>query len=232
MNNTKIFYKYIIKSQILLKYPKSKLIKHNLQKVIFNIYINTSNKYYYIYLYNICLLIRMLTNKILYVKKIKQNYGLDKLHFSLKLKGNSLWTFIETFNNFLLPVFLNYNMGLKKENFDKFGNFNYFLKYIDPIFTSKNIVTIWNNKNLLNIQLIFKKQKINIKKKLCIFAIFKNEMNIWNKVDNKVNLLQISSSVTCTILFLRRLLLPLLALEFSLFLCTLNLTDFFTYGVL
>jgi len=187
MNNTKIFYKYIIKSQILLKYPKSKLIKHNLQKVIFNIYINTSNKYYYIYLYNICLLIRMLTNKILYVKKIKQNYGLDKLHFSLKLKGNSLWTFIETFNNFLLPVFLNYNMGLKKENFDKFGNFNYFLKYIDPIFTSKNIVTIWNNKNLLNIQLIFKKQKINIKKNYVFLQYLKMKWILGKKKIKKKN---------------------------------------------
>ena len=61
-----LYYKYIIRAQLLLKYPAKKinnLIKSILKKILFEIYLDNLKKNYIIYLYNMTILLRLIINK-------------------------------------------------------------------------------------------------------------------------------------------------------------------------
>ena len=145
MNNLYLYNKYIIKPQILLKFPKKNFdIKniYNIRKIKVYLYLIDLIKNYYIYLYNICILMRIIFNKKLYIKKIHKYYGLNKIYMQLALEHYNMFLFIDVFKEFLLNSFQIYNMGLNYKNFDIFGNYIFEFNYCDPIFTTRNTVII------------------------------------------------------------------------------------------
>jgi hypothetical protein len=145
MNNMFLYYKYVIRVQLLLKYPAKKindLIKSILKKILFEVYLDDLKKGYYVYLYNIAILIRLIVNKFLYINKINKSYSINKMHFGILLKGTHMYQFLDVFTCLLLPLFESFNVMLDLNKFDIFGNLQYKLIYCDPIFMSKNAVTV------------------------------------------------------------------------------------------
>jgi ribosomal protein L5 len=146
MENINLYYKYIIRPQFLLKFPKIKdsgeLSTFVIRKIRLNMFLLDAKQNYYLYLYNICILMRLLFNKYLYIKKVNKNYTLNKIHIQLSMEGNQIYVFLDVFGTILLPLFENFNMGLKDRDFDMFGNYLFEFNYCDPIFMSKNTVII------------------------------------------------------------------------------------------
>jgi len=104
MNNMYLYYKYVIRTQFLLKYPTkliSSLMKDVLKKILFEIYLENVKTNYYLYLYNIAILTRLIINKFLYVKKIKKNYGLNKIYMGVILKKNSYISIFRCVYNYI-----------------------------------------------------------------------------------------------------------------------------------
>lgn len=165
MSRYLLYYKYIVRPQMLLKNPEIKkyyLYESDLKKIIFNMYVNNYYKYSYLYLYNIFLLLLILTGKKISIKKLTQDYKLDKIHLQISLKGDIMYDFIDMFTTILLPLFQQYSMLLSLHHYDTFGNFIYRFQYVDPIFTSKNIVTIWSPNNKVTILFILKNREVNM----------------------------------------------------------------------
>jgi hypothetical protein len=145
MNNLLLYYKYIVRVQLLLKYPAKKvndLIINILKKIIFEVNFDDLKKNYYIYIYNITILIRLIVNKFLYINNVKKNYSINKMYFGITLKNYSMYQFLDVFSTLLLPLFESFNVMLDLNKFDIFGNLQYKLIYCDPVFMSKNAVTI------------------------------------------------------------------------------------------
>jgi ribosomal protein L5 len=145
MNNLLLYYKYIIRVQFLLKYPAknmNKIIINILKKIVFEVNFDDLKKNYYIYIYNMTILIRLIINKFLYISKIKKDHNINKMYFGITLKGTSMFQFLDIFNYLLLPLFESFNIMLDLNKFDIFGNLQYKLIYCDPIFMSKNAVTV------------------------------------------------------------------------------------------
>lgn len=145
MQNMLLYYKYIIRVQFLLKYPAKKannLMKSFLKKIIFEVNLDDVKKSYYIYLYNIAILIRLILNKFLYLKKVKKNFNINKIYLGVILKGFHMYQFLDVFTTILLPLFESFNVTLNLNDFDIFGNLKYKLIYCDPVFMSKNAVTV------------------------------------------------------------------------------------------
>jgi len=146
MNNLSLYYKYIIQPQFLLKFPKLKnnieLKNFGIKKIRLNMYLLDKKNNYYIYLYNICILIRLKYNKFLIIKKVNKNYTISKMYFQLSLENRHILLFIDVFGNFLLPLFDSFNMGLREHKFDLFGNYTFEFNYSDPVFMSKNTVIV------------------------------------------------------------------------------------------
>jgi len=145
MNNMFLYYKYIVRVQLLLKYPAKKinnLIINILKKILFEVNFDDLKKSYYIYIYNITILIRLIINKFLYINKIKKSYSINKMYFGVTLKGNHMYQFLDVFTCLLLPLFESFNVMLDINKFDIFGNLQYKLIYCDPVFMSKNAVTV------------------------------------------------------------------------------------------
>lgn len=164
MQNMYLYYKYIIRSQFLLKYPTklaSNLIKNIFKKILFEIYLENIKINYYIYLYNIAILIRLIINKFLYVKKIKKNYGLNKIYMGVILKKAHIYQFLDVFTTILLPIFESFNVMLDITKFDIFGNLKYRLIYCDPVFMSRSAVTVWSPLYSVNIKICFNENNKN-----------------------------------------------------------------------
>lgn len=158
MTNFYFFYKYIITNHLILKFPKTK-IKNitKLQKIEINSTILDYKKDYNFFYYNLCVLIFLITGKIL---KIKKNIELNvKIYSYVFLNLKESYLFLEIFAILLLPLLNKYNMPLNYKNFDIFANYRYQIKYVDPIFTSKNILASWSNYNKVNIFIHFKSLK-------------------------------------------------------------------------
>ena len=140
-----LYYKYTLRVQFLLKYPTNKfqdIIPFLLKKILFEIYLDDIKSSYYIYLYNIAILLRIILNKYLYIKKIHKNFNINKIYMGISLKGNHMYQFLDLFTLILLPLFESFNVVLDLNKFDIFGNFKYQLIYCDPVFMSKNAVTV------------------------------------------------------------------------------------------
>ena len=88
------------------------------------------------------ILIRLIVNKFLYVNKINKSYSINKMYFGVTLKGNHMYQFLDVFTCLLLPLFESFNVKLDLNKFDIFGNLQYKLIYCDPVFMSKNAVTV------------------------------------------------------------------------------------------
>jgi hypothetical protein len=145
MQNMFLYYKYVIRAQLLLKYPTKKindLMQSLLKKVLFEVNLDDLKTSYYIYIYNIAILVRLIINKFLYVKKIKKNFSINKMYFGVILKGSHMYQFLDVFTCLLLPLFESFNVMLDINKFDIFGNLQYKLIYCDPVFMSKNTVTV------------------------------------------------------------------------------------------
>lgn len=71
------------------------------------------------------------------------------------MEGNQIYVFLDVFGTILLPLFENFNMGLKDRDFDMFGNYLFEFNYCDPIFMSKNTVIIWSTTNKVRIIFYF-----------------------------------------------------------------------------
>ena len=158
MNNMLLYYKYIIRAQLLLKYPAKKinsLIKSILKKVLFEIYLDNLKKNYIIYLYNMTILLRLIINKFLYINKINKSYSINKMYFGVVLKGTHMYQFLDVFTCLLLPLFESFNVKLDLNKFDIFGNLQYKLIYCDPVFMSKNAVTVWSPLCSINLKICF-----------------------------------------------------------------------------
>lgn len=158
MNNMFLYYKYIIRVQLLLKYPAKKInniILNILKKILFEVNFDDLKKSYYIYIYNITILIRLIINKFLYVNKIKKNYNVHKMYFGVILKGIHMYQFMDVFTCLLLPLFESFNVILDINKFDIFGNLQYNLIYCDPVFMSKNAVTVWSPLCIINLKICF-----------------------------------------------------------------------------
>ncbi len=165
MQNVNLYYKYIIRPQLLLKNPKIKnsteLSNFMIKKIRLNMFLLDSKNNYYIYLYNICILIRLIFNKFLFLKKISKNFNFNKLHIQISIENNQIFIFLDIFSTFLLPLFENFNMGLKENEFDIFGNFTFEFNYSDPVFMSKNTIIVWSPTNKVRIIFyFFNKNKI------------------------------------------------------------------------
>jgi len=76
MINLALYYKYIVRPQFLLKFPQKKYLEflsyYLLKKVRLNIFLLDIKQNYYLYLYNICILIRLIFNQHLFIKKSKK----------------------------------------------------------------------------------------------------------------------------------------------------------------
>lgn len=145
MQNMFLYYKYNIRVQLLLKYPAKKInevLYSFLNKILFELNIDDLKNNYYIYIYNIAILIRLVSNKFLYVRRIKKNYGINKVYFAINLRGNYMYQFLDVFTCLLLPLFESFNVLLDLNKFDIFGNLQYRLIYCDPVFMSRNAVTV------------------------------------------------------------------------------------------
>ena len=91
-----LYYKYNVRVQLLLKYPAKKikdLMQSVLKKVLFEANIDDLKSNYYIYIYNIAILIRLIANKFLYVKELIKNYNVNKIYFGVNLKGSHMYQF-------------------------------------------------------------------------------------------------------------------------------------------
>lgn len=158
MNNLFLYYKYVIRTQLLLKYPAKKinnLIISILKKILFEINLDDLKKNYIIYLYNMTILIRLIVNKFLYINKINKSFTINKMHFGIKLKGSHMYHFLDVFTCLLLPLFESFNVKLDINSFDIFGNLQYKLIYCDPVFMSKNAVTVWSPLCIINLKICF-----------------------------------------------------------------------------
>lgn len=158
MNNLLLYYKYIIRVQFLLKYPAKKinnLITNILKKIIFEINFDDLKKNYYVYIYNMTILIRLIINKFLYINKVKKSYSINKMYFGITLKGSIMYQFLDVFSWLLLPLFESFNVMLDLNKFDIFGNLEYKLIYCDPVFMSKNAVTVWSPLCSINLKICF-----------------------------------------------------------------------------
>lgn len=158
MQNMLLYYKYIIRVQFLLKYPAKRakdLMKSFLKKILFEIHLDDLKTNYYVYLYNIAILIRLILNKFLYVKKVNKNFTVNKMYMGVVLKGTHMYQFLDIFTFILLPLFESFNVILDLKNFDIFGNLRYRLIYCDPVFMSKNAVTVWSPLYSINLKICF-----------------------------------------------------------------------------
>lgn len=144
MQNMLLFLKYILRAQFLLKYPMKSIdmIKILLKQILFEVSLDDSKKNYYMYLYNIAILLRIILNKFLYIKKVNKNFSLNKIYMGISLTGDVIYEFLDLFTLILLPLFESFNILLDIHKFDIFGNLQYNLVYCDPVFMSKNAVTI------------------------------------------------------------------------------------------
>ena len=145
MYNMLLYYKYILRVQFLLKYPakaSNDLIKSFLKRILFEVFMTNLKTNYYVYLYHIAILFRLILNKYLFINRIRKNYGINKMYFGISLKGNHMFLFLDIFTIILLPLFESFNVILNLNNFDIFGNLKYKLLYCDPVFMSKNAVTV------------------------------------------------------------------------------------------
>lgn len=171
MHNLYLYNKYIIYPQSLLKFPKkeNKLKKNGIYKLKMNIFMVDEEKIPLLFLLNICLVMRLLFNEDIYVKKINVNkYVLNKVHLQICLKNYELFIFVDLFKNFLMNSFEFYNMGLNDSNFDVFGNYTFEFNYYDPIFTTKNIIMAWSPNTKIKFMFCFYNKniyenKINLK---------------------------------------------------------------------
>ena len=158
MNNMFLYYKYVIRTQFLLKYPAKKInniIRSILKKILFEINLDNLKKNYIIYLYNMTILIRLIVNKFLYINKINKSYSINKMHFNVLLKDTHMFQFLDVFTSILLPLFESFNVKLDLNKFDIFGNLQYKLIYCDPVFMSKNAVTVWSPLCIINLKICF-----------------------------------------------------------------------------
>jgi ribosomal protein L5 len=158
MQNMFLYYKYNIRVQLLLKYPAKKikeLMQSVLKKVLFEANIDDLKSNYYIYIYNIAILIRLVANKFLYVRRVNKNYNVNKIYFGVNLKGSHMYQFLDVFTCLLLPLFESFNVLLDLNKFDIFGNLQYRLIYCDPVFMSKNAVTVWSPLYNVNLKVCF-----------------------------------------------------------------------------
>lgn len=151
--NLFLYYKKIIKNQLILKLKLNKNdIIPKLKKITLNIYLSYNNDKYLIYFYNLCALVLLISGKFLIVNRFLNNqYDNNKIQLKILLENYQMYNFLDMFVILLLPLFQNYNMPLKFKNFDTFGNYYYQINYSDPIFTSKNIITSWSVLNKINL---------------------------------------------------------------------------------
>lgn len=158
MQNMFLYYKYVIRVQLLLKYPTKKvnsLMKSLLKKILFEINLDDLKTNYYIYIYNIAILVRLIINKNIYIRKLKKSFSVNKIYFGVILKGNHMYEFLDVFTSLLLPLFESFNVMLDINKFDIFGNLQYKLIYCDPVFMSKNAVTVWSSLYSINLKICF-----------------------------------------------------------------------------
>jgi hypothetical protein len=145
MHSLYLYNKYVVGPQMLLKFPNSKgslITIFGIRKIRMNMYMLDVTQNYYMFLYNICILMRLLVNKRLYIKKVNKYYTLNKVHVRSCVEGNRLYIFLDIFGEFLINSFEIYNMGLSREDFDMFGNYIFEFNYCDPIFMTKNTIII------------------------------------------------------------------------------------------
>lgn len=146
MDNLEFYYKYIIRPQFLLKFPKLKnsfeLTTFRIRKIRLSMFLLDPKKNYYLYLYNICVLVRLMFNKQLFIYKVKKNFTLNKIHIRLSIENFQIYMFLDVFSTCLIPLFESFNMGLQERDFDIFGNYYFEFNYCDPIFMSKNTIII------------------------------------------------------------------------------------------
>lgn len=146
MQNLYLYYVNIIRPQYFLKFPKikklEKLINFAIKQVRLNMFLIDAKINFYLYLYNICVLMRILFGKPVHVKKVKKGYTLNKVSIQLTITNYDIYNFLDIFCNIVLPVFEYFNMGLKFNNFDDFGNYRFEFNYFDPVFSTKNTVLI------------------------------------------------------------------------------------------
>lgn len=159
MQNMLLFYKYMLRVQFLLKYPMkhvTDLINYMLNRILFEIGMDDIKANYYIYLYNIAILLRLILNKFLYIKHINKSFNINKIYMGINLKGSHMFQFLDLFTLILLPLFESFNIVLDLHKFDIFGNLQYQLLYCDPVFMSKNAVTVWSSLYSVNLKFCFK----------------------------------------------------------------------------
>lgn len=144
MQNLNLYYKYILRPQYLIKFPqntkKNEIIDFGIRKIRLNMFLIDAKVNFYLYLYNICMLMRVLFSKPVCVKKISKGYTLNKIVLQLCVGKYDVYKFLDVFSNIIVPVFEYFNMGLKLDNFDKYGNYKFEFNYFDPIFTTRNTV--------------------------------------------------------------------------------------------
>ena len=158
MQNLVLFYKYILRNQFLLKYPVNQVKNlwiFILKKIVFEVNLDNVKNNYYIYLYNIAILLRIILNKFLFITKINKHYNLTKIYMGINLTGDHMFQFLDLFTLILLPLFESFNIVLDLNKFDIFGNIEYQLVYCDPVFMSKNTVTVWSPLYSVNIKFCF-----------------------------------------------------------------------------
>ena len=154
-----LYYKYNVRVQLLLKYPAKKInyiVQSILNKILFEVNMDDLKNSYYIYIYNIAILLRLIANKFLYVRRVNKNYNINKIYFSAGIGGHHMYQFLDVFTCLLLPIFESFNVLLDLNKFDIFGNLQYRLIYCDPVFMSKNAVTVWSPTYNVNLKICFK----------------------------------------------------------------------------
>jgi hypothetical protein len=159
MQNMFLYYKYNVRVQLLLKYPAKKIkniVQSVLNKILFEVHMDDLKSSYYVYIYNIAVLLRLIANKFLYVRRVNKNYNINKIYFSVNIGGNHMYQFLDVFTYLLLPIFESFNVLLDLNKFDIFGNLQYRLVYCDPVFMSKNAVTVWSPAYNVNLKICFK----------------------------------------------------------------------------
>lgn len=184
MENLSLYYKYIIRPQFFIKFPQKVNFENiedfNIWKIRLNMFLIDAKTNFYLYLYNICILVRILFSKPIHVKKVYKGYTLNKIALQLSIGNSDIYSFLDVFSNIILPVFEFFNMGLKKNNFDRFGNFTFEFNYFDPVFTTKNTVLIWSIKNVVKILFFFRQKNFFIN--MLILRYFKFKYYIAKKL--------------------------------------------------
>lgn len=152
--NYKYFWKY---HQILqeLNTQATKLIYLELE-----INLKKITEAYKLYLYNLGLLVFIITGQFLKIQKRVKDYDKDDLKLGIILRKNKIWKFLDSFNTLCAPLFLQYNMDLSYKNFNNQKKLNYKFQYADPVFTSKNIVVHWDTLNQIDIKFVFSKNQV------------------------------------------------------------------------